>query len=97
MTFARKCAESVEVLVNGAPSICCGRAGQAIALQCHAQLTGDANAARRAYARLVGATRIDAEPFLPLWQGTLGVALAAMTRLHGEQTMPFLEPPMPRP
>jgi eukaryotic-like serine/threonine-protein kinase len=86
--LARKCAEAVGVLENAEPSLCCGHAGQAFALQQQAELSGDAIGAKQAHARLVSATRmVDAQGEvtpLALWQGGLGVALVAMARLSGE-------------
>ena len=89
---ARKCAETVGVLRNGTASICCGHAGQALALERYADLVGDAKTRRRAYSRLTSAARmVEAQAshpesvFVGLWQGALGVALVAMGRLAGER------------
>jgi serine/threonine-protein kinase len=101
LDLARRCAESTAILVTPGPSLCCGLAGQAVALHKYAELSGDRRFARRANARLRRAIRLVADgarlPFLGLWKGTLGVALVAMARLHDEGAIPCLEPIAPSP
>jgi hypothetical protein len=96
---AALCAQSAEILLTPVPTLCCGLAGQAIALQRYADLSGEKRFARIAEARLIRATRIaerDGTPFLSLWTGALGIALVALGWLHGEHTLPCLEPLPPR-
>jgi hypothetical protein len=96
LRFAGKVATSVHVVRGATASLCCGRAGQALAMQRYADVAGDSRFAKRAYARLTEATTLletsDGAFGLGLWQGTLGVALAALWRLHGERTFPCIEP-----
>ncbi len=94
-SLARECAESTDVLRTWIPTLCCGLAGQAVALQRYASVSGDHRFAVRAYARLRRAIRAvdagEAIPFLGLWQGALGVAWAAMACLREKPARP-LEP-----
>jgi serine/threonine-protein kinase len=99
--LAARSAETLYVLLSANPSVCCGLAGQALALQRYADVAGDPVFDRRAYARLKrAATLVDravpgkpgGEFALSFWQGSLGVALAALARLHHERFVPCLEP-----
>jgi hypothetical protein len=97
--LATRCAESTDVLVTRMPTLCCGLAGQALALTRYAELSGDSGAAERAQARLLEAIERawPAElPLLSLWQGLLGIALVCLETLHGKPTLPGLEPLAPR-
>lgn len=96
MELARLCAVTSSRLFIPGSTFCCGLAGASVALQRYAELSGDIRYARRAYARLMRAIRI-AETrgkiaFLALMQGTLGIALIALGRLHSERTIPLLDP-----
>jgi len=103
--LAARAAKTAEVLAGGGPTLCCGLAGSSLALQRYADTSGDERAGRRAYDQLARAVRLveadetaDEGVFLGLWKGTLGVALVAMYRLHGERTFPCIEPlASPRP
>jgi hypothetical protein len=93
--IARLAAEACSIMGGLNPTLCCGLAGQTVALQRYADLSGDSRFARRAYDRLVRAIRIvesgvEESPF-GLWKGTLGVALVALSRLHGERSFPCIE------
>jgi len=96
--LARRAAESTWVVRTTNPSLCCGLAGQAIALQRYASLVDDPLFRRRARDRLAHAAQIleasgDTSRLLGLWQGSLGVALVAMARRRGEHALPCLEAP----
>jgi hypothetical protein len=96
LELARLCAQTTARLAIPLPTLCCGLAGASLALQRYAELSGDVRYRRRAYALLVRAARLagtdEALPFAPLMQGTLGVALVVLERLHGERSIPLLEP-----
>jgi len=99
MKVARQAAESVAILAGRTLSLCCGLAGQSVALQWYADISGDTRFARRAYDRISRATQAledttSRKPSLGLWQGALGVALVAMSRLAGERSFPCIEPPL---
>lgn len=86
-------AQTTDLFGGTNPSLCCGLAGQSVALHRYAELSGDARMARSADDRLTRAAEISsaaAAQFLGLWQGVLGVALVAMSRLHGEGAIPCL-------
>ena len=72
------------------------RCQHSLALRRYADLSGDEQAGHRAYVRLrramVVADREQASVFLGLWQGSLGIALVALSGLCGQRTIPFLEP-----
>jgi hypothetical protein len=93
--LAEQAARSTEFLMSALPSVCCGLAGQSIALQRFADLTGDTWFARRAYARLKRATEIAdyGEHTWELWRGGLGVGVAALARMNGERAFPCIEAP----
>jgi Lanthionine synthetase C-like protein len=92
--LAEAAAATTAALHTPEPSLCCGLAGQSLALQRYADLAHDRRFARKAYDRLVQAVeRADrSSAFFGLWQGALGVALVAMYRLHGERRAPCIEP-----
>ena len=97
-SLARSIATSLAALPERTPGICCGLAGQALAFQRFADLTGDARFTRIAYDRLARAAAIvdtHRDLRLGLWQGALGVALVAEQRLRGIARFPLLEPPAP--
>jgi hypothetical protein len=93
--LARSSAETCSVLLGLNPTLCCGLAGQAVALQRFADVSGESQFARRAYARLARAIQMTESPpgpsLLSLWTGTLGLALVALLRLHGEAHFPCIE------
>jgi eukaryotic-like serine/threonine-protein kinase len=97
LELARSSAETTAVLLTAVPTLCCGLAGQAVALQRYADLSGDRSFARRADARLRRALHLaqDAKdlPLLAIWSGMLGIALVALGSLLGERALPCLEPP----
>lgn len=99
LKLASQAAESAAVLVSKNPTLCCGLAGQSVVLQRYADVSGDARFTRRAHACISRATRaVDGmtsrKPSLGLWQGALGVALVAMSRLARERAFPCIEPPL---
>lgn len=91
--LATATAATTAALRTPEPSLCCGLAGQSLALQKYADLANDRRFARRAYERLVQAAALAdrSSAFLGLWQGTLGIALVALYRLHGERRTPCVE------
>jgi hypothetical protein len=98
MKLARQAAESVAVLVGRVPHLCCGLAGQSVALQRYADVSGDASFRRRAHACIARAVRaleqtVPRKPPIGLWQGALGIALVAMSRAARERSFPCLEAP----
>lgn len=75
-------------------SLCCGSAGQALALAEYANISGDEVYRGRARRRLNEA--ILRAPYLPLerlWQGRLGIAIAALTMRRGGHGFPVLTYP----
>jgi hypothetical protein len=77
------------------PTLCCGTAGQALALAAYGDLSGDARFRRRSLDRLRQAVTDSMSLRLEcLWQGRLGVALAALVTVSGERFFPVIEPPV---
>lgn len=93
MALARASAETTAALAVSDPSLCCGLAGQAVALARFAEVSGDEAFAQLAEARLLAsiasAESLDASLRLALWPGTLGVALTAANALRGRTSSPF--------
>jgi hypothetical protein len=98
--LAARAAESLVVLDLPNATLCCGLAGQSIALQRYAHLSGGARFTRLSATRLRRAIHLADEegslPFLDLWPGVLGVALVALRRLHREWGFPCVSRPAPR-
>jgi lantibiotic modifying enzyme len=91
--LATKAIRTTAFLLSRNYGICCGLAGQAIALQRFADLSGEKRYARYSYERLVRACALAAEhKGLGFWKGPLGVAFVALARLHREHSFPCLEP-----
>jgi hypothetical protein len=93
--LATESAETTAILATASPTLCCGLAGQSLALERYAALSGDARFSKRAYARLARAVAIyrsDDPWYLAFYQGALGIAHVAMARRHGERTFPVIEP-----
>jgi hypothetical protein len=96
-TLAGASAETTAIASTASPTLCCGLAGQSFALQRWAVVSGDACFSRRAYGRLKRAVTVyrqDDPWFFALYQGALGIALVAMTRVHesARPTFPCIEP-----
>jgi hypothetical protein len=97
--LAAESARSTAFLMSGGPGLCCGLAGQSIALQRFADLSGDAKYSRYAYARLRRASELaelDRDQGFGFWQGALGVVFVAIAREHGERSFPCTETPRSR-
>ena len=96
--LALRTAESTFLLLSPNATLCCGLAGQSVALQRYADLANDARFTRRAATRLSQAIRLaentDERSLLHLWKGKIGVALTAAYRQSGERTFPCLESPI---
>jgi lantibiotic modifying enzyme len=96
---ARETAASTAFLLSRSSGICCGLAGQALALQRYAEVAGDARYKRLSYARLRRAMQLaelDPGRAFGFWQGALGVALVALGRLRRETAFPCVEVPLER-
>jgi hypothetical protein len=82
------------------PTLCCGTAGQALALAAYADISGDECFRRRARERLHRAVRDSRNSaslrLEGLWTGRLGIALAALVTVSGEMFFPVLESPAAR-
>lgn len=91
--YATRAAFMLRKLHTGSPGVCCGAAGQAIAIDHYALLTGCSTSRRWARARLRWAAEAAARHSpVELWQGRPGIALAALA-MSGKGYLPLIVHP----